>query len=78
MRARKKTGQDDLPVIPAVLVASVLLTAGPASAVVFNVTEVPWGTVTDEGTFAWAINEANTTAGADVIEVKSGLEISVD
>jgi hypothetical protein len=44
----------------------------------FNVTKTYWGTASDTGTFAWAVNQANSTVGLDTIHVQSGLNINVD
>jgi len=68
----------NLPIFPTVIAASFLLLTNPASADVFTVTETFWGTPGQAGTFAWAIEKANTTVGEDVIEVNDGLDISVD
>ena len=48
------------------------------AALVFDVTQNTWGTTTDVGSFAWAIDQANTTPGVDTISIASGLEIDVD
>ena len=37
-----------------------------------------WGTPSDVGTMAWAINQANMTFGTDTISITAGLEINVD
>ena len=78
----KNDGLFNLPILPAVMCASVLMVTEPASAEVFNVTKDFWGTADQEGTFAWAIDEANARAnatdGPDTITVEGDLEISVD
>ena len=48
------------------------------AALVFDVTQNTWGTTADVGSFAWAIEQANTTPGVDTINVAAGLEINVD
>ena len=52
----------------------------PATAATFTVTENFWGTDSTIGSFAWAINQANITAGADIIQLQlsSGTSINVD
>ncbi len=52
----------------------------PATAATFTVTENVWGTDSAIGSFAWAINQANITAGADIIQLQlsSGTSINVD
>ena len=52
----------------------------PASAATFTVTESVWGTESTVGSFAWAIKQANDTAGVDIIQLQlsSGNSISVD
>jgi hypothetical protein len=37
-----------------------------------------WGTPSDVGTMAWAIDQANATSGLDTISITPGLEINVD
>jgi hypothetical protein len=49
-----------------------------ATAAIFDVTQNTWGTTADVGSFAWAIDQANTQAGVDTINVTPGLEISID
>jgi hypothetical protein len=44
----------------------------------FAVTQNTWGASGEVGSFAWAIHQANLHAGADVISVADGLQISVD
>lgn len=54
------------------------LAPGAAQAAIFTVTQNTWGTNTDEGSFAWAIEQANSSGGPDVIAVADGLQINVD
>lgn len=49
-----------------------------APAADYNVTSAVWGTPTDVGSFAWAVDQANTNPGLDTIRVSSGLQIDVD
>ena len=58
--------------------AALALTPGAAQAAIFTVTQNTWGTSADVGSFAWAIEQANTSTGADVIAVADGLQINVD
>jgi len=45
----------------------------------FRVTQGDWGSTSDVGTFAWAINQANlSTATGNLITVDPGLKIKVD
>ncbi|MFM8174000.1 MAG: hypothetical protein ACKN81_10700, partial [Pirellulaceae bacterium] len=37
-----------------------------------------WGTASDVGSFAWAVDQANSNPGVDTIRVQSGLHINVD
>ncbi len=57
---------------------AITLAPAPAQAAFFNVTQNTWGTTSDVGSFAWAIEQANLTNGADVIAVADGLQIDVD
>lgn len=52
----------------------------PAAASVFTVTESFWGDATTTNSFAWALNQANTTPGSDTIRLQltSGNTINVD
>ena len=52
----------------------------PAAAAVFTVTESFWGDATTTNSFAWALNQANTTPGDDIINLQltSGNTIDVD
>lgn len=47
--------------------ASLALSALPVSAATFDVTEALWGDTSTTNSLAWAIHQANTTPGADVI-----------
>ncbi len=69
-----------LPRRPRTLTVMALLASAPGAALAnsFAVTQGTWGTNTDVGSFAWAIHQANLNAGADVISVANGLQISVD
>jgi hypothetical protein len=58
--------------------AALTLAPGAAQAAIFTVTQNTWGTSADVGSFAWAIEQANTSTGADVIAVADGLQINVD
>lgn len=58
--------------------AALAVVPGAALASSFEVTRAGWGTGADVGSFAWAIEQANLNAGADVISVAAGLQISVD
>ena len=60
------------------VMALLALAPGAANATLFVVTQSTWGASTDVGSFAWAIHQANLNAGADVISVTDGLQISVD
>lgn len=44
----------------------------------FNVTSSVWGTASNVGSFAWAVDQANSNPGVDTIRVQSGLNINVD
>lgn len=44
----------------------------------YNVTSSVWGTASDVGSFAWAVDQANSNPGVDTIRVQSGLNINVD
>ena len=58
-------------------VAATLVT--PASAATFTVTEAAWGPSSAAGSFAWAIEQANSTPGVDVISLQPvGGKINVD
>ena len=48
------------------------------AALVFDVIQNTWGTPSEVGSFAWAIDQANTQAGVDTINVAAGLQINVD
>lgn len=52
----------------------------PVSAAVFTVTESSWGDAITTNSFAWALNQANTTPGLDTIRLQltSGNTIDVD
>jgi hypothetical protein len=52
----------------------------PAAAAVFTVTQSAWGDATTTNSFAWALNQANTTPGLDTIDLQlvSGNTINVD
>lgn len=50
----------------------------PARAADYNVTLPTWGTASDVGSFAWAVEQANTNPGTDTIRVQAGLQIDVD
>jgi hypothetical protein len=53
--------------------------AHSARADTFSVTLGDWGSTSDVGTFAWAINQANlSTATDNLITVAPGLKINVD
>jgi len=57
----------------------VLLMSGTAAnAADFDVTLDFWGTTSTVGSFAWAVDQANTTPGVDTIRVQSGLQIDAD
>ena len=57
----------------------VLLMSGTAAnAADFDVTLDYWGTTSTVGSFAWAVDQANTTPGVDTIRVQSGLQINAD
>ena len=58
--------------------AVLALAPGAAQAALFTVTKDKWGTSADEGSFAWAIEQANLSGGPDVIAVTDGLQINVD
>jgi hypothetical protein len=58
--------------------AVLALAPGAARADIFTVTLDTWGTTTDVGSFAWAIEQANNSGGPDVISVADGLQINVD
>ena len=60
------------------LCASLASVPQSATAAVFNVTESTWGVTTTPGSFAWAIDQANTQPGPDTISIAAGLEINVD
>jgi hypothetical protein len=54
------------------------LSPSPSHAALFTVTQNTWGSTSDVGSFAWAIEQANLSGGADVIAVADGLQIDVD
>jgi len=59
--------------------AALALAPSAAQAALFSaVTKDQWGTSGDEGSFAWAIEQANLSRGPDVIAVTDGLQINVD
>ena len=62
----------------AVIIASLAGAPRHATAAVFNVTQNTWGTTSDVNSFAWAIDQANTQAGVDTINVAADLQINVD
>ena len=62
-------------VLTFIVLGSVL---GIAEAAIINVTESNWGTVADVGSFAWAVEQANTNSGFDTIHVQPGLQINAD
>ncbi|MGA0038375.1 MAG: PEP-CTERM sorting domain-containing protein [Pirellulales bacterium] len=56
-----------------------LLASGvAANAADFDVTLNYWGTTSTVGSFAWAVDQANTTPGVDTIRLQSGLQIDAD
>lgn len=66
---------------PCLLVSGIPFSAClPAAAAVFTVTESFWGNATTTNSFAWALNQANTTPGSDTIRLQltSGNTINVD
>lgn len=62
----------------AVALAALTLAPPAAQAAQFTVTQAHWGSSSDVGSFAWAIDQANSSAGADVIRITDGLQILVD
>jgi hypothetical protein len=44
----------------------------------FTVSASDWGTTTQVNSFAWALDQANSTPGADTISITPGLAINVD
>ncbi len=62
------------------LISTAILLSPAGKAADFVVTENVWGVPSTPGTFAWAINQANTTLGQDTILLNpaAGKEISVD
>jgi hypothetical protein len=63
---------------PLTALAALTLAPGAAQAAIFTVTQNTWGTSADVGSFACAIAQANSTAGADLIAVADGLQIEID
>lgn len=66
---------------PSLLVSGIPFSAClPAAAAVFTVTESFWGDAATTNSFAWALNQANTTPGEDIIKLQltSGNTIDVD
>jgi hypothetical protein len=55
--------------------ASLALSALPVSAATFDVTEALWGDTSTTNSLAWAIHQANTTPGADVIRLFSDVNV---
>lgn len=66
------------PYAALLLLPFALATATPASAADYVVTSSTWGTTTDVGSFAWAVEQSNTNPGIDTIRVTAGLDINVD
>ena len=60
------------------LVAALASVPRSATAAIINVTENTWGDTGTTGSFAWAIDQANTQSGLDTIRIDAGLEINVD
>ena len=60
------------------LLAVLLMSGTAANAADFDVTLDFWGTTSTVGSFAWAVDQANTTPGVDTIRVQSGLQINAD
>ncbi len=60
------------------LLAVLLMSGTAANAADFDVTLDFWGTTSTVGSFAWAVDQANTTPGVDTIRVQSGLQIDAD
>ena len=60
------------------LLAVLLVSGTAANAADFDVTLDFWGTTSTVGSFAWAVDQANTTPGVDTIRVQSGLQINAD
>jgi len=52
--------------------------SGQLHAATFEVTHATWGEPSVVGSFAWAIDQANSQPGPDVINLQPNLEISVD
>lgn len=57
------------------LLAVTAVSALPVSAASFEVTQGLWGDATTANSFAWAIHQANTTPGADVIQLFSDVNV---
>ena len=55
-----------------------IVVSSNGNAATFNVTENFYGTTADIGSLSWAINQSNTNAGLDTINIAAGLEINVD
>lgn len=60
------------------LLVVLLMSGTAANAADFDVTLDFWGTTSTVGSFAWAVDQANTTPGVDTIRVQSGLQIDAD
>lgn len=60
------------------ILSATMLTTTAEAGTIFEVTETFYGTTSDAGTLAWAIDQANMTFGSDTINITAGLEINVD
>lgn len=58
------------------VLASATLAGSPGSAATFAVDKSDWGDATTTGSFAWAIHQANTTAGHDTIALSTDVNIN--
>jgi hypothetical protein len=66
--------------------ALILAVAGSASlgmataarASTYQVTQASWGSITDVNSLAWALDQANTNPGLDIIDITAGLAIGVN
>ena len=74
-----KTSTITKTLLPVILAGTGIITVSSnAEAVTFQVTENVYGTAADVGTLAWAIDQSNTTAGFDIINIMPDLQIDVN
>lgn len=57
------------------LIASLAAIALPAAAASFDVNQGLWGDTGTPNTLAWAIHQANTTPGADLIRLQTNVNV---